>query len=906
MSDNYDSLSDEELIALAKYKTHGADALSDDEAILAAKHLAPKKESTSLLSSLASIPAVATDIAYGTAKAVLSTGMGVGARAYGALTGQNDMPLNKLLESSSEAVEKAAPSVGSMTGLETASPYKAVMGALEPLATAPKKLGDIITNVTGSGDIGGSVEGYLNVLGIPGLHLAGKKLGESAFALENKFTKTPSEVKVSGVVEDLKQEKASQEQAKELAKQEAEATSPAALAQKEVEARQASLEQDVRDKMPEEMKETVSEPTKAETLLADVQEKAAIGEASPIEVAQAKQAAKTEQETSPLVQEVTVNFEKKAESEHINKILGNALPELARDAKTPEEVIAHLSNTKDVADKNIVGKGIGLFTKGFLFEKLKTNNPLIKYTHNLLSDAVDKYTVQNKKLIDKALAPALRELSTKEKVEVSSLLQEAMKEQVVVTPELMSKHGFTQAQINAATTLQDVHKTNLDSINRSRTAIGKPPVPEYIGYMLGMADGNFKKIIYKDVVGKDGKITPEVVSIVGSNIRGILNNRVKKLLENNPGWSAGPEKYNGVNKTGHAGESLQEALMLLSDHNPNMAEFATAMEAVLKDESYHSLGGVKHTMQKKGISGMEGSKFWRSDKQNADDFFNAQVRGTQTLSKWAALSEAAANINKVLKDPMVQDKHRNAVEMSKDYLDNAMGKNPSARGKDFDNIIGEIGKSLGFGPALAKQGIHAIRSAVNTVFFTANPRYYLANTLQPQMALPQIKSFMKQRGIDVNVDPTAWTDLTANGYMSVLKRNMPEKIANSLPEKLSKLTPFEEKMWQYGDEHGQSSSQIIIAHPHISKDVSFYLDKYINTPIGSTIEGMPRASTFAAMSKMLKDAGYERDPDIFSTARQLTDLIMGDYRHHEQANIHNEFGMVGGINFLFFTPKWFN
>lgn len=894
MSDNYDTLSDDELIALAKYKTQGADALSDNELTLAAKHLAPKESFLDSVQKLGknalSIPALATDMVYGAGKAAVSTGMAMGARAYGSLTGQNDVPLNKLLEASSEDVEKAAPSVGSMTGLDQQAPYKAVMNVLDPLLTAPKKLGDLTTNLTGSGDLGGTVESYMNVLGIPGLHYAGSKAAKGMFALEEKLKPTPSEAKVSGVVNDLVATKEATKLQEQEAAKAAEMESPAYKAQQEIEARQAALEQDVRSKTPP------VEQAKAQEALVAVQEKAVTGEATPVEVAQAKQIVEAVNTPETVTPAVAIDFSKKAQIDQIGKTLGDLLPELSRDAKTPDEAIAHLKTMPDIQDKGLIKKGVSSFTKGFLFEKLKTNNPGIKYAHNIISDAVDKYTLNNKILVEEHMAPALRELSTNEKIEVSNVLQQAMREKVAVTPELLAKHGFTENQTKAITTLQETHVLNEQSINKSREAAGKGPIPTYTGYMLGMAKGNFKRVIYKDVVGDNGVTKQEVVGIVGSNVRGVLEKRVNDLLAKHPEYRAAGEQYNGVVKKRGGADSLQEALLLISDHNPNMEVFGQALHEILSNESYNSLGATKHTKGKKGVFGMEGNKEWRSAKENADDFFQAQIEGTQLLSKWAALSDASRQINKVLADPELATTHPNTLKAMKDYLDNAMGKNPSEIGKSVDMFIGSVGDQLGLGPSVARAGIHSLRSLVNTVFFTFNPKYYAANTIQPFIALPPIKAFLDQRGISVNLDATAWTDLTAKGYSLIAKRSMPKNVADLMPDSLSKLSKFEEKIIAYGDAHGQSSSQVVITQPHVTKDASYYYDKMVQGPIGRSIEGVPRAATFATISKMLAEAGFEKDPQIFPMARQLTDLVMGDYRHHEQATIHNSAGMVGGIS----------
>jgi hypothetical protein len=663
-----------------------------------------------------------------------------------------------------------------------------------------------------------------------------------------------------------------------------------------------------------------------------VQEKVANGDASPVALKQAQAAVARAEKTVTAAKvnlnknpnklkgqrgaiwvgstktEPKIDFSKKAETEQVNKTLGDILPELSRDAHTPDEVIAQAQNTPDIDERSLlgsktIGKAVGMFTKGFLFEKLKTNNVIQKFAHNRLSDAVDASTVQTKQLIDEKLAPAWREMSRNEKTEVSSVLISAMKEKVELSPEILRANGFTETQITAVTALKEVHKSNFESLNKARAAAGKPPVEPYIGYVLGMADGNFKRLFYKEIIDASGNVTKEVVGIIGSNFRKTLDRRVTRILEAHPEWKATDEKYNGVHSRKQKGDSLQEALMLLSDNNPNIAEFGKALEADLTNETYNSLGGAKHAKGKKGIEGMQGDKPWLEGErtwygkkktaediahENADDFMDIQVRGTQVMSKWAHLSEAALDINKVLSEPSIQQSQKRAIESTREYLENAMGKNPSKSGQQLDNWIGQMGDAAGIGPGALRGSIHNIRAATNAMFFTINPSYWLANMLQPEMSMPIIKAYMKQKGLDVNIDPTGWSDLVTKGLWSGLKY----KAAPAFGIKLDK---FDTAMWDYGKAHGQVSGQLIVESPHTNKGFGHYKSQVLDAPVGAAIEGAPRAAVYATMSHMLKQAGFENDPQLFPMARQLTDLAMGDYRHHEQAKVHNTMGMFGGI-----------
>lgn len=568
---------------------------------------------------------------------------------------------------------------------------------------------------------------------------------------------------------------------------------------------------------------------------------------------------------------------KKEEAKRAAEITGlkGLFPELTKVADTPEGVIEQARVSADVPDRGIVSKTVSEFTKGFLYEKLKTDNPIIKYVYDKFSDAVDASTHRFDRLIKDSFTPLVRSLSNKEVAEIGKVMVEAMKRQKELTPDFLREHGFSDKQIEVATKMKEVHEDNLKALNASREAAGKKPIPAYEAYIAGLATGNFRKIIYK-VEGEN--LVP--VGIVGSDFRHIMNKRVEALLAQHPEWKASEERYTGIRKSKQQNtKALQDALSILSDQNPNFTEFAKALDDVMSNEVYGALGAAKHTMAKKGIFGMEGDKPWKGDYENAVDMFNAQIRYTQTMGQWAEYSKAMDDVAKVLSDPEVREKNPNAVSMAERYIDNIMGQNPTKMGRAIDDFVGTIGDAVGVGPNVAKQAMKMGRTAVNTLFFTLNHAWMMVNLGQPAMVMPEMKAFLRQRGLQVNLDPTGWTDLATKGSFSILEHKL------GMPD-----TPFESAMWKYANQHGIDHSLLIESVNSVRGGPAYYLSKGLKLG-ANAVEAYPRSVVFATFSHMLKESGFGKDVEIFNVARQMTDIAMTDYRHHEQIPAMQHLGM---------------
>jgi hypothetical protein len=572
--------------------------------------------------------------------------------------------------------------------------------------------------------------------------------------------------------------------------------------------------------------------------------------------------------------------------------LEKMVPEHTTVADTPEGVVLKAAQASDVADRGLVGKTSALFTKGFLYEKKKTNNPVVKYTYDRISDGIDAVTTKLHTLLQEDLLPKFRALDTPELVELHTAMHDAMMGKYELSASDLVKHGFSEKQIATWESLQRGYDESFNSINTALEKAGHKPITRYTAYMAGMATGDFRTAIVKKVEGKE----PVFVGFVGSNVKWMRDQRVKAFLKDNPEYSVGAESFHGKGAVrGDKAATMMEALQMLSEHSPDMDAFAKQLGEHLTGDAYNYMNAKTHTMEKKGVFGMEGSKQWVTGiqsllplsaeqrkaviaKQNALDGFRAQVRYIETMATWSEMSKVTDDLKKVYTDPSIQERQANAIAMSKEYLRNALGDNPSKVGPAIDRVASTIGESIGLGPSILGSAIRGGKQGINTIFFALNPQFLMTNSVQGALMSPLIVNSMRQKGFDVARFDKIGLKETTKAYMDGYKQwQNPNRDA------------FSTAMWKYGHEHGISSTQIFEHSTDIRKGVAHGYHSVMEFGLGKA-EGLPRSGTYAMISNILRDNGYGNHPDIFKVAREITDTVMVDYRRHEGQRINNYFG----------------
>jgi hypothetical protein len=561
------------------------------------------------------------------------------------------------------------------------------------------------------------------------------------------------------------------------------------------------------------------------------------------------------------------------------KTLGNAMIE------TPEAAIDLALKAPDVA-QNSVQKAVNALTKGGAFLKAKVNNPVVHFTVDrfLKADGLAKAEVSEK--LHTNYLGALRELSKAERTEAFELLNLADLNQKTITPEMMQKYGLSEKLQNFLTQHQSLMEDVLNKINTAREASGKKPITGREAYSAMSMTGDFRKVVYKMVDGKQ-----EVVGVIGADSKSLgsrsLSALEKKVLEKDPSLSFGPlqdmtKASRSAKGTPH--EAFQDVLATLGENNPHIAEFVKTLKEVAKDDPSNYLGMQKHTMQKKGVFGMEGRKFWESTEENARAFFENQIRYAESAYNWSHLSEAAKEVNDVIRNPEVVAKQDNAIRLADDYMQNALGINPSRLGKALNDFTNAAFGVVGVGPSYPAAAISGARAVANTWMLSLSPAFIGMQIVQAPAVIPAMTALLRGRGMAPKITwLTQGMDYFAQSGMTYTKAAMGKE-----------LSSVERGAIKYAKDNHVYATDMVEHANQINKGPGYYVTKITQTPAAIT-EQATRAQVYMTFVHMLDDAGLSTKAGLYEQAHRFTDMAMVNYSAIEKPSFYNSLGPIGSL-----------
>jgi len=564
--------------------------------------------------------------------------------------------------------------------------------------------------------------------------------------------------------------------------------------------------------------------------------------------------------------------------------IGDKLREVGNAMITsPDEAVALAKTAPDVS-QNMVQKGANAFTKGGIYLKAKVNNPVVHYGVDRLLQAENVARSEVTEKLHNNYLGALRDLSTAERTKAYEVLNLADKHQVEITPAMMEKYGLSEK----VQVFIEMHQHTMDDvlkqINVARESVGKKPIAAREAYSAMNMTGDFRKVVYKMVDGKQ-----EVVGVIGADTKNIgkrsLSALEKKVLAKDPTLQFGP--LQDMSKTSRSArgtphEAFQDVLATLGEDNPHIKEFVETLRQVSNDDPSNYLGMQKHTMQKKGVFGMEGRKFWESTEENARAFFENQVRYIESGLTWGHLSKAAKDVNDVLRNPEVVKNQSNAIRLVDDYMQNALGINPSRMGKAVGDVMNAAFGAIGVGPSVPRAALGYARLAANTAMLSLSPAFLTLQLIQPITAMPAMAAFLRGRG--------GATGLTGFGYANMAEGSM-ALIKDQLGQKIS---PVMEGAIKYAKDNHVYATDMVQHSTQISKGAEYYTSSLAQAP-AAALETGTRSMVYMGLVSMLHEAGLTPKKGLYEQAHRFTDMAMVNYSALEKPAIYNALGPIGSL-----------
>lgn len=549
--------------------------------------------------------------------------------------------------------------------------------------------------------------------------------------------------------------------------------------------------------------------------------------------------------------------------------------------KNADEAIALAKEAPDVS-QNKFSSATNILTKGGTYLKNKVDNPVVHFTVDTMLDSHNQAkAIVNEKLHGEYLT-SLRRLSKDEFREAFELLDTADMTKTPLTPELMSKHGISENVQMAVLTHQKLMADALQGINQARAAAGLKPIQARVAYSAMNMSGDFRKVVTKD---------GQVVGVIGANSKTMGKHSLAKLeaqlKEKDPSLEFGPLQDLSKGRTSTRGtphEAFTDVLQILGEDNPNIAQFLDTLKEVAKSDPYNYMGMQKHTMNKKGVWGMEGRKPWLSGDENAKAFFENQMAYLENALTWGKLSEGALEVNKVLRDEAVIAKQDKAIRLSEDYLQNSLGINPSKWGKAAESFWGQAMSSMGVGPSVPRNIVSYARMGVNTMLLSVNPAFLGIQLVQAPTVMPGIAAFLRGRGV---APASTWATQGLSHFADAGMTLMKEKLG-------MKLSDVERGAFDYAKKHHVYATDMVEHANQVRKDVGYYTTKITQSP-AAVVEQATRAQVYFAIMKMMDESGLTPKEGLYEQAHRFTDMAMANYSAIEKPKLYSALGPLGSM-----------
>lgn len=551
---------------------------------------------------------------------------------------------------------------------------------------------------------------------------------------------------------------------------------------------------------------------------------------------------------------------------------GIGLEDYTKERRSAAEVAA------EIKEKNIPDAPASMLDSvqaGGLYKQLETNNPIIRKTFAAVSEAYNRAHTNIRNAIqdpDVGL-PALFRKMTKQEAGDWWAARQVAEGEMNLTRVQMEEMGWSEKQIQMNKRFDEITNYVFDKINQARAIAGKAPIDKRIGYLAGQASGDFRRLVYK----LDEQGNKQVIGILGSDIRKVLDRRVAALLKEHPEWKVDHEIQANRGKRENRQKAFEDAVEMLAENNPDTKALIDAYDNILKSDAYNYMNAKKHTMQKKGVFGTEGFKRDVDAWTNAKEGMASQIRYIEKMFNWVEMSKAVDEVKPLLTDDSIN--MPNAKRWSSDYIDRALGIQNSEIGAAIDGVISAVGNKMGVGHSAIDRGLGATKNVVSKYLLGyGNPLFLAINLVQPAVASPAIRSLLKGRGLDIS------SGTITRGAMDFALMQAHEKFG------VGKLDSVTKEIYNEGKKRNIFGSEIFEHSPHLTKG-RYRMNKIAEAGI-STVEGVTRGTVFTAMSKLLHENGY-RGTKLFDIAENLTNQIMTDYRNFEAPAVYKNMGSIG-------------
>lgn len=582
---------------------------------------------------------------------------------------------------------------------------------------------------------------------------------------------------------------------------------------------------------------------------------------------------------SPEVVKAMEGHQRELKKAAISKIPG--LDPYRPIVSTPEAVIGLAPDAKDLGP--VQNFNARTWRPGIRVNRIATNNPLLNYAGEAIAktwtaaENLSRQYITNSK---DGAGPMYQKLKAEERAEVHQLLAAGDKRQARFTPEQLSKHGFSQEQINFVNRVYAMEDAKIKIWNEKRAEVGLPPVRYRPGHFPGNFKGDYITLAY------DSK--GSVIGLIGTDTshgNKSVQAQIKKQFPDVSFSRTERKKLGGHGPRSHHFNGVMDLLNILAENDPRVKQIMDVVRETSGVKADSVFGADVHALDKKGIWGNEGNKPWETNPAKAaDEAFKAYFEYWEEGMISHLNMPVEVNLKALNMNPALNHMPR-AKAYVDDYVKMMTGRGTGEFGHALNTILDTPGKLMGLGPSVPRAAVNQFTKRMGqlTQGF-ANLPYTAMQFMQiPQTAWPKMQMAARAAGKHEGSVAAAQAAAAADGIKLMHHRLLDGKV-----DAESKA------MFDYAEERGLLKfSEFDDVHQITQGKASRTADQLID--INRQIaEQSTRPFVFFTFVRLLNDSRLPKN-EVFDTAYNLTQDSMVDYSSRERAPMFQKLGVTGQL-----------
>jgi hypothetical protein len=513
---------------------------------------------------------------------------------------------------------------------------------------------------------------------------------------------------------------------------------------------------------------------------------------------------------------------------------------------------------------------------------------------------------------------------SKEAEKVHETLVAEMLNDTRLTPDELARLKFTEEQMNVYNEFRRLFDEVYELQRSKMSPEDAAKFTHRDAYLASSWKGDWGAPVYK-LTGKtdaNGKPEKHLVAWVRDTSKYKAEQAIKKMLAAEEGLVADRVDFKkgiGNSEEGVLVQSYSKLVQILGKDDPVVQRLSDILAEHYSGEGKNVYGQGKHFKPKTGVRGFEGDRADRSKTRNAEDLFNTQIAYLRNAYQWAYMQDAMDKIKGVLSDPELQDTHPNTLAWMREDARNVMGfgtnkviqKVENGLSKWFSETLDAptehfINKMFGLAgkenPGISTDMGSVSRGIGNakSLFFSMvlggfNIPYMAVSMTQPIFSMPHHLQ-LSLDGYDHNpvrtmVDGTTWA-ATALLYHNHIRRGnyaVADKMLQGMPKEVVEAIHYIEAngiidLNQYAEIGDLNKNPMV-------KGVEELMGLGISIP-----EMLTRSAAFMSFVSHLEQSGkFSNRLELLKKAEDLSNIVMGNYKHFERAGIFRKSGVMGSV-----------